>query len=188
MHHRLHFEPSNAPSPPTASSGLCARFMASLREHGPRGPLLTQWPTSFSHHSVHSPFSFIQKLALLLTTLHCPPQLSTSVPTASLHHTLQASVPLRFPFLQSRAREPRVPSAIAPTTAVHKKRPACLACECLRAEEPGLEMAAPLATRKHQLVEETLRSDPSFLHCYPQDSKSIRLSASEGRKNPGSPT
>lgn len=101
------------------------------------------------------------------------------------HTPSPCAPPVSFPTVPSRGTQS--PLCRSPTTTVHRKRPACLACERLRAEEPVLEMAAPLATRKHQLAEETRRSDPSFLHCHPQDSKSIRLSASEGRKSPGSP-
>lgn len=123
------------------------------RRNRPHTLLLTQWPGSFSYHSAllsHSPFVFIQKLVLLLGTFHSPA-------AATNQHCLPPPPPLypsRFPFPQSPAREPRVPSALlaeisnhtVPTpifdSTVHKKRPDCLACGCLKTSDG--KMAAPL--------------------------------------------
>lgn len=194
MHLRLHFEPSNAPSkylggksPVTASSGLCARLIASVRKHGPMAPFDPVTPIILIPQCPLEPFSFHlrPKAGSAPCNLAWP---RVSHQSVSPPHTPNLCAPPSSPSYSYQPGNPEFPSAVVSTTAVHRKRPACLARECLRAEEPVLEMAAPLATRKHRLVEETLRSYPSFLHCYPQESKSIRLSACEGRKNPGSST
>lgn len=167
-HRRLNVEPSNAPSknlggrsPVTASSGLCAHFIASIRKHGPHGLLLTQWPVSFSYHRAllsHSPFICMQNLAVLLVNVHCLATAVNQYPhPPPPPHTPNLCAPPGSLSYSPQPGNPELPSAsFVEISNCHSPHPYCaqketrfcLACGCLRARRASVGNGSSLSNKR----------------------------------------